>query len=71
MIIFPLFIYCGNVYKNITFKKCWGEKLFNWVEKREIIKTEYFLYMLIGEAIIFTIAYCVNIQNNVNILDMF
>lgn len=71
LIIFPLFIFCSTVYKELTFKKCWGEKLFNWVKKREIIKTEYFLYMLIGEAIIFTIVYCVNIQNNVNILDMF
>lgn len=71
LIIFPLFIYCGNVYKNITFKKYWGEKLFNWVGKREVNQTGYFLYTLIGEAIIFTITYCVNIQNNVNILDMF
>lgn len=71
LIIFPLFIFCSTMYKELTFKKCWGEKLFNWVEKREIIKTECFLYTLIGEAIIFTIAYCVNIQNNVDILDMF
>ena len=71
LIIFPLFIYCGNLYKNISFKKCWGEKLFNWVRKREVNQAGYFLYTLIGEAIVFSITYCVNIKNNVDILDMF
>lgn len=71
LIIFPLFIYCGNLYKNIVFKKYWGEKLFNWVGKREVNQAGYFLYTLIGEAIVFSITYCVNIKNNVDILDMF
>lgn len=71
LIVFPIVIYCSNMYKNITFKKCWGEKLFNWVEKREVNQTGYFLYTLIGEAIVFSITYCVNIKNNVDIINMF
>lgn len=69
LIVFPIFIYCSTKYKKFALKKCWGKILFEWIEKREIIKSRYFSYTFIGEVVVFAITYFVNIQNNINILD--